>query len=172
MISVEDRIPARAGQFKITDTSTGAVSTVVLTRDDNPSVEGTKVNKLLFDSIQKQTRCVRFTIPPVSWNGTDAPYMYTAEALGVTEEWIPGQPVLISVSDADSRVPATEYAETSVLEYNLAMREALGCLTMIISSDNQLTLVCAEDKPEAFLDIRIPGIVSEKEIDVGEFEED
>ena len=51
MINVQDRIPTKANRIKLTNESTGAVEYYRWERADEPSREGTPINKALFDSI-------------------------------------------------------------------------------------------------------------------------
>lgn len=83
-------------------------------------------------------------LPASGWVGTAAPYTQTVSVSGMTADWVPGIPMLVS-----SGVVATD----------LAMREALACVSLIESSAGALTFACYEDKPAADINAKIPGVM-------------
>ena len=92
-----------------------------------------------FDAI----RSVSVTLTAGGWSAS-APYMQTVRAVGITENWIPDMPVLVS---------------SGVVETDKAMRAALACVCMIESGAGVLTFVCHEDKPDVDLHVRIGGVL-------------
>lgn len=88
MIDVIDRVPTKPGQYIMTD-SNGTEKTVTLVRDDHPTVEGTPINKALFDSIRADT--LTFSNVPITWatDSTYADYGYkgTMTCEGVTADY-------------------------------------------------------------------------------------
>lgn len=53
MIKVVDRVPTRPGRVKLTPENGGAPYYVVMERADEPSVVGTKIDSVLFKSIEE-----------------------------------------------------------------------------------------------------------------------
>ena len=88
--------------------------------------------------------CVTVSLAAASWTGTAAPYTQTVAVSGMTADWVPGIPML-----ASSGVVATD----------LAMREALACVSLIESSAGALTFACYEDKPTADINAKVPGVI-------------
>jgi hypothetical protein len=95
-------------------------------------------------AIHTSLACVTVSLPASGWTGTSAPYTQTVTVPGMTADWVPGIPMLTS-----SGVVATD----------LAMREALSCVSLIESSPSALTFVCYEDKPSADINAKIPGVM-------------
>lgn len=60
MVVFQDRVPTYPGRVKMTPVS-GQENIYDLTRADNPVVEGTKLNKVFFDSIQPQIGDIKVT---------------------------------------------------------------------------------------------------------------
>lgn len=94
---------------------------------------------------RKPMEAVTVTLSASGWSDT-APYTQTAAVAGMTEDWVPGIPVLsmgssVSVDDL------------------LAAREALGYIGMITSAEGSLTFTAPEDKPGVALTLRVPGLV-------------
>lgn len=79
------------------------------------------------------------------WSDT-APYTQTVAVEGMTEDWVPGVPVLALGGEVE-------------VEALLAATEALGCIKMITSAAGKLTFTAPEDKPGAALTLRVPGMV-------------
>ena len=84
------------------------------------------------------------TLTADGWTGDAAPYSQTLTVDGMTADWVPGVPVIV----------ATDTQET-----NVAMQEALACVSQITSADNALTFICYEAQPTADMDIRVPGVI-------------
>lgn len=77
MIPIFDRIPTKAGRVKITREDTGEVMYAVLTRDDEPTEEGTKLDSTLFNSISDSIGAkapVRHLSPYSTYDDTRYPY--------------------------------------------------------------------------------------------------
>lgn len=51
MIEVKDRVPTKPNRIKLTNASTGAIEYYIWERADEPTEDGTPINKELFDSI-------------------------------------------------------------------------------------------------------------------------
>ena len=52
MIEIKDRVPTKPNRVKLTSEEDGTVKYYTLSRADEPTVDGTPINKELFDSIQ------------------------------------------------------------------------------------------------------------------------
>ncbi len=84
------------------------------------------------------------TLTANGWTG-EGPYTQSVEVDGMTDAWVPGIPSIVPGDTA---------------EYDLAAREALSCVTKITSTEDGLEFVCYEEKPEADVTIRIPGLLA------------
>lgn len=78
MIEVIDRIPKTAGKVKIVREDTGEEISAIIERADEPTVEGTKINKALFDSI-KSDMSVGFA--PINHASTSSTYGLATSSL-------------------------------------------------------------------------------------------
>ena len=70
MINVVDRVPTQAGRWKITHADS-SVEYVTMERADEPSVEGTPINKVLFDSINTDIEHKKYVIGTYTGNNSD-----------------------------------------------------------------------------------------------------
>ena len=52
MIEVKDRVPTKPNRIKLVSEEDGTSKYYTLSRADEPTVDGTPINKALFDSIQ------------------------------------------------------------------------------------------------------------------------
>lgn len=94
---------------------------------------------------RKPMEAVSVALSASGWSDT-APYTQTVAVEGMTEDWVPGVPVLAlgGAVEVDALLAATE---------------ALGCIKMITSAEGSLTFTAPEDKPAAALTLRVPGLV-------------
>lgn len=84
------------------------------------------------------------TLNANGWSDT-APYTQTITVTGMTENWIPGIPILNPGSTID-------------VNDLLNKTKAMNCLNIITSSSNALTFVCCTNKPSVDISIRVPGM--------------
>lgn len=96
-----------------------------------------------FEKIDAALTCVTVVVPSTGW-GSSAPYTQTVSVSGMTADWIPGNPVLVSSGDMAS---------------DLMAREALNYVCLIASGAGTLTFTCYEEKPTASFTIRIPHLI-------------
>ncbi len=94
------------------------------------------------DDITAAIGYVEVEVPSNGWNSS-APYTQSVAVSGMTEDWIPGAPVLVPSGDSDT---------------DLAALEAFACVSIITSGEDTLTFTCYEDLPESDFTIRIPGL--------------
>lgn len=105
MIPVVDRVPTYPNRIKITKAD-GTSEYVTWERADNPTVEGTPINKALFDSIAQDIGLPSATTVHVSSSGSDAlgngtsanPYATIAKALSVLPKNLNGNNATIRAS--------------------------------------------------------------------------
>ena len=91
-------------------------------------------------------KAVSVTLYASDWTGDAAPYSQTIIIDEMTEDWIPGIPII-------PVVPGIAMSEKQ------AMQEDLACLSQITSGNGELTIACYENKPQGDLNIMIPGVV-------------
>lgn len=96
-----------------------------------------------FETLDKALACVAVTVPSTGWSSS-APYTQTVSVSGMTAEWIPGFPVLVSTGVADT---------------DLLAREALSYVCLITSGTGTLTFTCYEEQPVASFTVRIPQLI-------------
>ncbi len=116
MIEVVDRVPTYPNRIKITH-SNGTSEYVTWERADAPTVEGTPINKALFDSILSETGLRDDTTVYVSKAGSDAlgdgtaanPYASIMKALETLPKQLNGKNVIVNVG-------AGTYNETVSIE--------------------------------------------------------
>ncbi len=94
------------------------------------------------DDITAAIGYVEVEVPSSGWNSS-APYTQSVTVSGMTEDWIPGAPVLVPSGDSDT---------------DLAALEAFAYVSIITSGEDTLTFTCYEDLPESDFTIRIPGL--------------
>lgn len=113
-----------------------------------PGVDDPTVNQALaaLHGKGERLRSVTLTLPASGWQGSSAPYTQTVAVEGMTEDWQAGQPAAVP-------------GEDQTLEQKVLIREALGCISQIQSGEGSLTVTCYEEKPEADLTLRIPGVM-------------
>lgn len=92
----------------------------------------------------KRIRYVDVWLPTSGWSDS-APYTLTASEPDVTEDWVPGIPVLLHDSNVD-------------IPWILRSIEALECIKMITSAAGTLTFTAPEDKPSTPITLRVPGM--------------
>ena len=83
------------------------------------------------------------------WSGS-APYTQTMSIPGMTEDWIPGVPTYIPITNSDGSVNVSESALTL---------ENVAYVKFLVSGNGTLTAICPEDKPGESLTLRVPGMV-------------
>ena len=136
MIPFVDRVPTYPGRMKITKEDDGSVEYVVMERADEPVVEGTPINKALFDSIGG-SMTYTIALPASGWSGA-APFTQTVSASGITENDMP-------IVDVDMSSATTENAA--------GILEAWFCIGRIATGNGTLTAYCYEAAPSIDLNV-------------------
>lgn len=117
MINVVDRVSTYPGRVKLTKAD-GTSEYVTWERADQPTVEGTPINKALFDSIAADIGVTANTTVFVSKSGSDTlgngsssnPYLTIMKAVNSLPKNLNGKTVIINVG-------AGTYAETVTIEH-------------------------------------------------------
>lgn len=106
MIPVVDRVPTYPGRVKITKENGGQVEYVTWERADEPTEEGTPINKVLFDSIQADLGLSENVTIYVSGSGSDTlgdgseanPYATINKALAIVPKNLNGYTATINIA--------------------------------------------------------------------------
>lgn len=117
MIEVVDRVSTYPGRVKLTRAD-GSIEYVTWERADEPTVEGTPINKALFDSIATDMGLTANTTVFVSKSGSDTlgngsasnPFLTIMKAVNSLPKNLNGRTVIINVG-------AGTYAETVTIEH-------------------------------------------------------
>ncbi len=86
------------------------------------------------------------------WSGS-APYTQTVSIPGMTEDWVPGVPTYIPITNSDGSVNVSESAATL---------ENVAYIKFLVSGNGTLTAICPEDKPTRDMALRVPGMVERR----------
>lgn len=83
------------------------------------------------------------------WSSS-APYTQTMSIPGMTEDWVPGVPTYIPITNSDGSVNVSESAATL---------ENVAYIKFLVSGNGTLTAICPENKPTRGIWLRVPGMV-------------
>ena len=86
------------------------------------------------------------------WSGS-APYTQTVSIPGMTEDWVPGVPTYIPITNSDGSVNVSESAATL---------ENVAYIKFLVSGNGTLTAICPGDKPTRDMALRVPGMVERR----------
>ena len=95
---------------------------------------------------------VLVSLPASGWSGS-APYTQTVSVSGMTEDWIPGVPTYIPITNSDGSVNVSESANAL---------ESVAYIKILVSGNGTLTAICPEDKPTIDMALRVPGMVERR----------
>lgn len=160
VIDVKDRVPTQPNRRKITY-SDGRVEYVTIEYADNPTEQGTPINKVLFDSIEQDinlhvsnnsnphnvtaeqtgaaiTETYNVSIPTTGWNSS-APYSCEIEIVGITENDNPIIDIVLSDNVSDSSKIINEWSNIS----------------RIITQLNSIKIYCYDKKPTMDIPIQL-----------------
>ena len=149
MIPVVDRVPTYPNRIKIT-TSDGVSEYVTWERADEPTVEGTPINKALFDSIAMdigltadQTVFVTTAGSDTLGDGTNAnPYATIGKAVSTLPKNLNGKQMLINVAAGtyNETVRLTDYTSGVIRIHGV---QGAGVTITGLSIENSLVLIDA-----------------------------
>lgn len=86
------------------------------------------------------------------WSGS-APYTQTMSIPGMTEDWIPGVPSYIPITNSDGSVNVSATANAL---------ENVAYIKILVSGNGTLTAICPEDKPTCGIWLRVPGQIERR----------
>ena len=86
------------------------------------------------------------------WSGS-APYTQTVSIPGMTEDWVPGVPTYIPITNSDGSVNVSETANAL---------ENVAYIKILVSGNGTLTAICPENKPTHGIWLRVPGMVERR----------
>nr|DAM21497.1 MAG TPA: hypothetical protein [Caudoviricetes sp.] len=175
-----DRKPTYKNRVLVTKEADGTQEYVTWEHADSPITEGTPLNKQnlmsdeaaaalglsadatpskAFEAIGASLRSqnvdagkLKFVILKLEadgWSGS-APYTQTMSISGMTEDWVPGVPSYIPITNSDGSVDVSATANAL---------ENVAYIKILVSGNGTLTAICPEDKPTCGIWLRVPGMV-------------
>ena len=131
-----------------------AAAAVGLTADATPSKAfeaiGARLSGLAADV--DDLKYVLVSLPASGWSGS-APYTQTMSIPGMTEDWIPGVPSYIPITNSDGSVNVSATANAL---------ENVAYIKILVSGNGTLTAICPEDKPTCGIWLRVPGQIERR----------
>lgn len=177
-----DRKPTYKNRVRVTKED-GTQEYVTWEHADNPITEGTPLNKQnlmsdeaaaalglsadatpskAFEAIGTSLRNLaaevgklKFVILKLEadgWSGS-APYTQTMSIPGMTEDWIPGVPSYIPITNSDGSVNVSATANAL---------ENVAYIKILVSGNGTLTAICPDDKPTCGIWLRVPGQIERR----------
>ena len=178
-----DRKPTYKNRVLVTKEADGTQEYVTWEHADSPITEGTPLNKqnLLSDeaavavglsadatpseafkvigatlgNLAAEVGKLGFVILKLEdsgWSGS-APYTQTMSIPGMTEDWIPGVPSYIPITNSDGSVNVSATANAL---------ENVAYIKILVSGNGTLTAICPEDKPTCGIWLRVPGQIERR----------
>lgn len=109
---------------------------------------GLELAKSQISGINKDIGFVIAKLEVANWSGA-APYTQTVTIPGMTEDWIPGVPTYIPITNSDGSINVSE-SETTL--------EEVAYVRFAVSKKDQLTFICPENRPTRGMWLRVPGM--------------
>lgn len=97
-------------------------------------------------------KCAAVSLPVDGWNDT-APYTQTVSVENMTEDWVPGVPSYIPITNSDGSVNVSATANAL---------ENVAYIKILVSGNGTLTAICPEDKPTCGIWLRVPGQIERR----------